>query len=1658
MTDVYRYERRSASSQRTREEGDDEASAPPPAVTPGKRSRVGGEDDDGPSPGAWSSAARIDRRQDAPVEDEEGALATALDLVAHSRGGQALDAALRRRLEAELGLDLGAVRVHTDEQAATAAAVVGARAFAMGDDLYFARGAYDPGSEHGQQLIAHEVAHVAQHRRGTAPTDRKVSQPSDAHEREAETFAGAFVGASAKAAPDAVAPSLVRELEEHLGTRFDAARALTGATTALARQLASAGAAGLHHVVGLAAPSPQRDALLHELTQVVAMGRRAEGATAGLATLHVSGPEPGASVAPSAIHRGDPRAGATSRANRLALFENSFPKLLATYAAPGSVPTDSGPVPGNLFRFVGPEPTNHGFVSASRAPWRLADYANFMADQAAAADQASYDVYGTDLTQILADGNRFHVARVRSTEPGASGAGRTYVFIMDEGHWVADVVDRFPSRSPPPTPRQLFAVYKAGADRLIPSQITAFTYTYANGTFPHTTEPTTDEGATAYRGAMRDAIVAAFTPRPWKDFYDHVMSPPGGALFPSQYNGIIGSAFEQIVRASVGEAVDASRPLFRDSRFPNRELRMGDGSFSGGGGVILDAKAAVAGIDLDQCRDYGMITDSQLNPRIYGYFAVDPALPLPRARREYNSVVYTVPTAAIADRVKGQIARVHGDTPATWQRFFIEPPPTGMVSFRVLFNPTMRFQTADTGASSYAFDHPPAQVAGVNVASATFGRDVATGTLTSGSLSMGVDLGGAFTQAPVTKTVTPEPGPGTTDPTGRVENRFTDFRSSLDRVLSAVTVDAHLIDGGVEATVTLAAGAIQIPSFTIDAATLTARYTDAGLAVTGTVGIRHTSGRISGTITVGWDGTAWTIDGTGTLQEGLIEGLSEVTLGVHHAAGHTRITCAEASYRRTVGNVPLTGTLRGLEYDVNGGTFSGTGTILADFGMFGTVEAEATVAANELTRATFSYASPTFTYPRGSGSPAFTGAVGGTITYEHGAFSGRIDGTANLAIPALQALAGADGLGLAVDAQINADGTYGGTIATTTPLQFGTYLRIPAASCTIAPDGALSGDFAIEVVGIRHLEEARIACTVDATGVHITDAAFEVGFGSQATGQFWGTLRAGYAEATGLAIGGDLSYQIKEGMVARGTLAYVTATNALSLEMTVDEIKLLDSQVSRQLFSASKQIPVFNFAGIGVYLDLGFDLGFDFGFDLGIRPTVAFEGLSLETFQFTRIAAELALLGDVYARLTGTPRLGLGIFALTPQLLRGGGGVRIPIVGEAHITPTGTVRVGYTPSGGLESAASVGMSMSFGISGSVIPYAELSVLDGMWNPSWQGEALTSFEILPQRELFNVNIDLGGDMTQREPTLPGTNQAPAPSTPSATNVLPQTNSAPTEVSGPAASSATTGPATAPSESGDEGPFSLAALAPMLDGLPGVAPIKAILQKAGEVWGAISGFFGRIMTSFRSYFAQLADQLLEILDGFAAQGLGYVATLIRKIIGEDAYFIVEPLLTYFVTAGQDLIDIFTQTPPTDLGNIIPWAWQLVGQVVNLGGDLWAFVDAVRQMLGNLGEFTRRLITRAVDDGWIGVKRHHYYIWQPWPFSDYHFLAAAEFKVRIPNVIDVGEGPPGILLTPGAAVSVGLYELLAQLGVPVTYAGWLDEVNDAYNDRWRGEGARG
>jgi Domain of unknown function (DUF4157) len=63
------------------------------------------------------------------------------------------------------GANFADVRVHVGPQAER----IGAIAFTVGSDIYFAPGRFQPETVHGQQLLGHELAHVVQQRAGRVP-------------------------------------------------------------------------------------------------------------------------------------------------------------------------------------------------------------------------------------------------------------------------------------------------------------------------------------------------------------------------------------------------------------------------------------------------------------------------------------------------------------------------------------------------------------------------------------------------------------------------------------------------------------------------------------------------------------------------------------------------------------------------------------------------------------------------------------------------------------------------------------------------------------------------------------------------------------------------------------------------------------------------------------------------------------------------------------------------------------------------------------------------------------------------------------------------------------------------------------------------------------------------------------------------------------------------------------------------------------------------------------------------------------------------------------------------------------------------------------------------------------------------------------------------
>jgi hypothetical protein len=126
--------------------------------------------------------------------------------VVNSGGGAPLDTETRADMETRFGHDFGDVRVHTDGAAHDSAKAVNAQAYTVGSNVVFQRDKYDPSSDSGKHMLAHELTHVVQQRSGPVDgTDTgggvKVSDPSDRFEREAVANADRLMSAPVVASP-----------------------------------------------------------------------------------------------------------------------------------------------------------------------------------------------------------------------------------------------------------------------------------------------------------------------------------------------------------------------------------------------------------------------------------------------------------------------------------------------------------------------------------------------------------------------------------------------------------------------------------------------------------------------------------------------------------------------------------------------------------------------------------------------------------------------------------------------------------------------------------------------------------------------------------------------------------------------------------------------------------------------------------------------------------------------------------------------------------------------------------------------------------------------------------------------------------------------------------------------------------------------------------------------------------------------------------------------------------------------------------------------------------------------------------------------------------------------------------------------------------------
>jgi hypothetical protein len=83
-------------------------------------------------------------------------------LRANSGKGNQLPLSVQSEMRQKIGADFSGVSIHTGSDASQMSRSIGARAFTHGEDIYFNSGEYNPSTQEGKHLLAHELTHVVQ--------------------------------------------------------------------------------------------------------------------------------------------------------------------------------------------------------------------------------------------------------------------------------------------------------------------------------------------------------------------------------------------------------------------------------------------------------------------------------------------------------------------------------------------------------------------------------------------------------------------------------------------------------------------------------------------------------------------------------------------------------------------------------------------------------------------------------------------------------------------------------------------------------------------------------------------------------------------------------------------------------------------------------------------------------------------------------------------------------------------------------------------------------------------------------------------------------------------------------------------------------------------------------------------------------------------------------------------------------------------------------------------------------------------------------------------------------------------------------------------------------------------------------------------------------
>ena len=139
--------------------------------------------------------------------------------------GNPLPEAIQRHLEQGLNHDLSRVRIHDDAEADKLAKGVNAIAFTTGTDIFFQAGRFNPNTQSGLELLAHEVTHTVQQSQGRVGTGIDPDAGLESEARVMGTkLARVMPSAKSLMSPNAHAPGVYTQAAALQRTQDGAAR------------------------------------------------------------------------------------------------------------------------------------------------------------------------------------------------------------------------------------------------------------------------------------------------------------------------------------------------------------------------------------------------------------------------------------------------------------------------------------------------------------------------------------------------------------------------------------------------------------------------------------------------------------------------------------------------------------------------------------------------------------------------------------------------------------------------------------------------------------------------------------------------------------------------------------------------------------------------------------------------------------------------------------------------------------------------------------------------------------------------------------------------------------------------------------------------------------------------------------------------------------------------------------------------------------------------------------------------------------------------------------------------------------------------------------------------------------------------------------------